>query len=362
MISFIQLENNVLRQDLCTNCGACQNLCPYWKSFQGRTYGEFECNRTEGRCVSFCPRMKTDLASLRAEFFAAADITPELGPVKGLYLTRATAKGGGRAGSQHGGSMTALLQLALREGLLDAAVLSRSQGGLEPQPVLATTAGEIDACRGSSFQIPNSLALLNQALAENIYKKIAVVGTPCKTLAVYKMKAKPLPQQDNNADNIGLVFGLFCGWGLDWRGLSALAARQGLTDLQHLDIPPSRYHCLQLEGAGGQSLQVDLDQVYPLVRSNCHYCADLTAEFSDISVGGARSAEGWETDKGWNQVLTRTDKGAALLELAREQGVLEFRDGVDLEKLKRAAAGKKSNAEKRLREKYNGGVGYLGNR
>ena len=100
---------------------------------------------------------------------------------------------------------------------------------------------------------------------------------------------------------------------------------------------------------------VDLEEIYPLVRKSCSYCDDMTAEFADISVGGARSADGWEVDKGWNQIIVRSDKGMALLELAREKGILEFKalpEGA-LDKLKKASAGKKRTAAENRKELQN---------
>jgi coenzyme F420 hydrogenase subunit beta len=284
--------------------------------------------------------MPTDIRALRDNFFDTATVLDEIGPFRGLYMVRA-ANPSVRQGSQHGGTMTALLLLALRAGFIDAAVAAKSQGGLWPEGVLAATEEEILACRGSSFQIPASLAVLNRALAENRYKKIGVVGTPCKTLAVYKMKAKPNPERDNNADNIGMVFGLFCGWGLDWDGLNALVSRHDAEHTCHIDIPPSQYHCMTVEG--DSQTNINLDEVLPLVRPNCRFCTDMTAEFADISVGGARSPEGWDVDKGWNQVIVRTQKGAELMKLAKEKGVLEFRDVPEgnLERLRKASLGKK---------------------
>lgn len=352
MISTIELDNRVLRKGLCTGCGACQGLCPYWDSVDGRTVLYFECDREDGRCVRFCPRMPTDLGALRAAAFPGETILPELGPYRGLYLTRA-ADAELRAGSQHGGTMTALVELALREGFIDSAVLTRSRGGLEPEGVLAETAEEIRACRGSSFQIPASLAILNRALKENRCKKIGVVGTPCKTLAVYKMKAVPFAENDNHAENIGMVFGLFCGWGLDWEGTQALVARHAAPEaVTHMDILPSKYHCLTLDTPVGRQ-EVNLDEVVPLVRESCRLCTDMTAEFSDLSVGGARSADGWEVDQGWNQVLVRTEKGQALFDLAVRKGVLECKDVPEgnLDKLRRASLGKKRTGVGNLTEK-----------
>lgn len=350
MLSTIALDTQVLRPGLCTGCGACQGMCPYWDSEDGRTICFFDCERRDGRCQRFCPRMPTDLDALRRRFFPAENIVPEIGPFRGLYLTRA-ADEAIRSRAQHGGSMTALVELALAEGFIDAAALTRSKGGLEPEGVLAVTAAEVRACSGSSFQVPPTLAALNRALKEDKYHKIGVVGTPCKTLAVYKMKANPLPENDNHAGNIGMVFGLFCGWGLDWDGLRELAEKHAGT-VSHMDIPPSMYHSLELREDGGKTVSVDLDEVVPLVRSGCRYCADMTAEFADLSIGGARSAGGWDVDKGWNQIIVRSEKGEQLLNLAREKGVLEFKDPMEggLEKLKKASQGKKRTAVKNLRQ------------
>jgi len=295
--------------------------------------------------------MPTDLDALRKKFFSADTILPEIGPFRGLYLTRA-ADASIRAGAQHGGTMTALVELALKEGFIDGAVLTRSKGGLEPEGILATTPEGVRTCSGSSFQVPPTLAVLNKALREDRCHSIGVVGTPCKTLAVYKMKAKPLAENDNHADNIGMVFGLFCGWGLDWDGIRDLTAKHAdPAQVTHMDIPPSKYHSLELREKG-ETVSVNLDEVTPLVRSGCHYCTDMTAEFADLSVGGARSADGWDVDKGWNQVIVRSEKGQQLLDLAREKGILEFKDVPEtgLDKLKGASLGKKRTGVKNLRQ------------
>ena len=359
MLSTIALDTQVIKPGLCTGCGACQGMCPYWDSVDGRTICYFDCERRDGRCQRFCPRMPTDLDALRRQFFPAETILPEIGPFRGLYLTRA-ADESIRANAQHGGTMTALVELALKEGFIDAAVLTRSKGGLNPEGTLAATPEEIRPCHGSSFQVPPTLAVLNRALQEDRYHAIGVVGTPCKTLAVYKMKGNPLPDHDHHASNIGMVFGLFCGWGLDWEGLNALTARHAAPEtVSHTDIPPSKYHSLELR-TGAETVSVNLDEVTPLVRSGCHYCTDMTAEFADLSVGGARSADGWDVDRKWNQVIVRSEKGEQLLKIAREKGVLECREVPEtgLDKLKGASLGKKRTGAKHLRERT-GDLGYL---
>ena len=95
------------------------------------------------------------------------------------------------------------------------------------------------------------------------------------------------------------------------------------------------------------------DTLHPEIERLLHRFDDMTAEFADVSVGGARSAEGWDVDKGWNQLIVRTAKGQQLVDLAREKGVLEFRSFGDeeaeaaaLDKIMRAAASKRSKALK----------------
>jgi coenzyme F420 hydrogenase subunit beta len=97
-------------------------------------------------------------------------------------------------------------------------------------------------------------------------------------------------------------------------------------------------------------MDISLDEINPCVRGACWYCPDLTAEFSDISVGSARLSEGWEEAKNWNQVIVRTPRGQQLLDLARERGLLEFREapGGNLKKLKTASMSKKKTAVKNL--------------
>ncbi len=71
----------------------------------------------------------------------------------------------------------------------------------------------------------------------------------------------PLPDNDNNADHIGLVLGLFCGWGLDWNGIHDLTAKYADADkVSHMDIPPSKYHSLVLREEN-KEISVNLDEV-----------------------------------------------------------------------------------------------------
>jgi coenzyme F420 hydrogenase subunit beta len=339
-----ELEASIIKAGLCTGCGACVNICPYQASYHDRTVTLHLCDLKQGRCYACCPRTPVDREALRGKFHAGMDWTPEVGVVEGFFITRATDEGIRRQ-AQHGGTVTALIALALREGLIDAAILAAEGEGLLPRAITVSDAEAAGKTGKSRFVVSPTVAEFNRTVRSD-YRRIGVVATPCQALALAKMRTQPVTAPDSGIEKLQLVVGLFCGWALSWRELVALVEEKtDLTRVTGMDIPPSRYHTLEVSTTDG-SVRISLDEVNPCVRESCRSCDDMTAEFSDISVGSARLPEGWETARGWNQVIVRTRRGSEILELARRRGVLEFRDvpAGNWEKLKAAALNKKRAA------------------
>ncbi len=345
------LKEKVLDRGLCTHCGACINLCPYAVAYKDQTILMDTCNREEGRCYAFCPRTPTDLQILQEERFSLKDLTPELGAMKGFYLARA-ADPAIRQEAQHGGTVSALLSLALETGMIDLAVISDQEDNFLPSGAVAQKPAEVRKRAKSKFVVTPTLATFNKVVQEGP-EKIGVVATPCQALALAKMRSKPIPHPDSPIDKLKLVIGLFCGWAFSWRELTKLLQTKfGNTPILGLDIPPSKYHSMEVHTPNGIT-EINLDEVLPAVRPACQYCPDMTAEFADISVGSARLPEGWDVARGWNQVIVRSPLGVKLMGLARSRGILEFRDMPEgnLERLKKASLNKKKNAVKNLAEK-----------
>jgi coenzyme F420 hydrogenase subunit beta len=344
-----ELNQEVKDAHFCTGCGACINLCPYQASYRDQVVMLHSCDLKEGGCYAFCPRTPTDLEDLKKRLFDPEDLTRELGAVKGFYLTRA-ADPKIRARAQHGGTVTTLITLALQEGIIDTAVLTEEGRDLLPQGAMVQDPDGIRKGSRSKFVVSPNVAEFNR-LAKEGGKKIGVVATPCQALALAKMRLKPLKNYAERIDQLKLVIGIFCGWALSWRSLvEVLRKKIDLSEIEGMDIPPSKYHLLQLYTKKG-TIDISLDEVTASVRGACWYCPDLTAEFSDLSVGSARLPEGWEQAKGWNQVIVRTSMGQKLLKLAKDKGLLEFREvpGENLPKLKTASLGKKRTAVKNLK-------------
>ena len=343
-----ELHKEVKEAGLCTGCGACVNLCPYHTTYHDEVVMLHTCDLQEGGCYAFCPRTPTDLAELQRLLFDPRDLTPEIGSMKGFYITRA-ADPQTRAGAQHGGTVTTLMALALQEGIIDTAILADEGQRLLPEGTAVGDPAGVKKRGKSRFVVSPNVAELNRVAKEG-GKKIGIVATPCQALALAKMRQKPLASYADRIDRVKLVVGLFCGWALSWRELTALLKKKtDLGEIEGMDIPPSQYHLLQVFTKKG-TLEISLDEVNRSVRGACWYCPDLTAEFSDLSVGSARLSEGWEEAKDWNQVIVRTPLGQKLLDLARERGLLEFRQvpSGNVEKLKNASLGKKKTAVKNL--------------
>jgi coenzyme F420 hydrogenase subunit beta len=343
-----ELQDRVVRAGLCTGCGACVGLCPYQASYEDRLVFLNRCDLKTGRCHAFCPRTPTDLQALRETLFDRADLTPELGAVRGFYLARARDPRV-REKAQHGGSVTALIQLALKEGLIGEAVLTEAGEDLLPREVRIDDPEEVTGLAKSRFVVSPVLGLFNR-LAVDGPGKISIVATPCQALALGKMRFTTVNRKPGPVDRLKLVIGLFCGWALSWEKLrELLQEKAGTRPILGMDVPPSRYHSLDVHTAMG-TITVSLDEVTPCVREACWSCFDMTAEFADISVGSARLPEGWEEARHWNQIIARTREGEELLALAKTRRVLEFRDVPEgnLDRLKQASMNKKRAAIRNL--------------
>ena len=344
------IKNQVIDQGLCTGCAACVGLCPYQKFYRDRTAIIHECDRTWGRCSAYCPRGQVDLNALRQAMFDPADFTPELGAVKGLHMTRASDLQI-RNQAQHGGTVSTLVTLALEQGLIDTAVLAGRGKNHRSESVAVSDPSQVASLAGSKFSVSPTVAKFNE-VSQGGSSGIGVVATPCQALSLARMRVYPQPGDEQRVKNLELVIGLFCGWALSWKELNRLIREKAGTALvKGMDIPPSKHQVMELYTEKG-IITIPMAEVQACVRESCRYCYDLTCEFADLSVGSARSSAGWEVDRGWNQVLVRSEKGQALLDLARARGVLEFKEVPleNLNKLKAASLGKKNTCIAQLEE------------
>jgi len=345
-----KLKKDVLEQSLCTGCGACVGLCPYQVVYADRTVQLFDCDLQDGKCYAFCPRTPADYQQIRGNLFDVDDLTPEIGAVKGYYLSRA-ADPQLRAKAQHGGTVTALLELAMAEGLISSAIVSSRHEELEQEGRLIEAQGQLRDYAKSRFTVSPTVAAFHR-LPDGNTSKVGVVATPCQALALAKMKTAKISGY-TKAESIGLVIGLFCGWTLSMEIFQNLLEKYHLSPeaLTGMDIPAGK-NFLELQTTQGKA-GVPMAEVDACVRTACRYCMDSTAEFADLSVGAARYGGDCDEMHGWNQIIMRSRRGKELLEMAAARAVLEIREAPAsaMRELRNAAADKKRKALKNIVEK-----------
>ena len=336
-----ELVTGVIDAGLCIGCGACVSLCPYLKSHAGKTALLFPCTREQGRCFAYCPKIEVDLDAASHAVFGQPYTTRPLGRFLEVKAARAgiAMKGGT---FQAGGTVSAIITYALKEKLIDAAVLTGREGVRAVPRIVTSPASVVDSAT-SSYAAAPTLSAFNQAVKEG-YRRIGVVATPCQTLALAQMRANPM-NEENFTDPTGLVTGIFCTWALDYRRFrNLLRGRVDESAIVKMDIPPPPAEKMELYTKQG-TVAIPLAEVRAQVPDACGYCFDMTAEFADVSVG---VHEG-RSDS--NTLIIRTGRGKAAVEAAVRAGFLEVSDmpPESLEHLTEAAGNKKRRALDRAR-------------
>ncbi|MEJ2283792.1 MAG: Coenzyme F420 hydrogenase/dehydrogenase, beta subunit C-terminal domain [Desulfobacterales bacterium] len=291
-----ELMEDVHNRELCIGCGACVDLCPYFKNYKGQTSQLFPCTLEQGRCYAYCPKAEVDLNYLYQKIWHRDYDASALGPYRSVLAARAGRQmAPGRF--QAGGTVSALMAYALKNHLIDAAALTR----------------------------------------------LGVVGTPCQLTAVAQMRTQQLDKKQHDVP-VTLSVGLFYKWSLDTRRLNELLDRRlNISTIRGMDIPPPPAGIMALETDNGP-VEIALSEIKPLIPHTCYICLDMTAEFADLSAGM------FENRPGWNTLIVRSAAGDEIVEQARQEGFIETEDfpAEALKHLSRAAAEKKERSLRTL--------------
>ncbi len=349
-----ELFDEVINQGLCAGCGACITGCPYIVAHGGRIVVLDKCTGTEGDCYKHCPRTSFDIDGVNRAVFGTDYCEGQIGRVLDIFMARAKDPEIKERG-QDGGTVTSLLALALQDGLIDVVACTRMDEDRAPHGYLARSRLELLQCAGSSYEAGFGLEAY-RSLPKEGTERVAIVGTGCQIEAVGKMK-QCSPKNSPNPQNIGLTLGLFCGWALSPRTFHPyLKTMCELSQVCKFDIPHTPHYSFDFHFENQDIRSVSLDEIKPYINPGCHYCWDLTAEFSDISIGSAGSAF-----PGWNTVLVRSPSGADLIALANRNGIIEIQALPEkrLEHLKSVSLKRKRAAVKKITEKTGSGKDLL---
>lgn len=307
-----EIRAGVLDSGLCTGCGACVSLCPYFATHKGKTVMHFNCTRDEGRCHAHCPRAEVDLDMISTQMPGNGYPATPLGSYISIHAARAGEKAG-LSNFQTAGTVSALMKFALEKGYIDSAVLTKNEDGFGV-PVIVDNPREVEKASGSRYSVSPTVKGVNEAIISG-RRKIGAVGTPCQTIAIAQMRGNPM-KQEGFSDPIALSVGLFCTWALTASDFTALLKSMGdISTIRKLDIPPPPAAVMEIE-TGSKSYIIPLEEIRKLIPEACSYCHDMTAEFADISVGV------FEGKTKQNIAIIRTERGRKIFEKAVNAGYL----------------------------------------
>ncbi|MFO7798095.1 MAG: Coenzyme F420 hydrogenase/dehydrogenase, beta subunit C-terminal domain [Promethearchaeati archaeon] len=326
--TFKDLDKEVIQKDLCCACGACVAYCES-QSFDVIKLDEYipkfkskknEDNCTEcGLCYYICPQTDT-LEELLVENL---EIQDELGHIIDIIAAKTTREAINKVG-QDGGIVTTILSYLFEKNKIDAAVVSEYDEELHPKPKLIFDKEELLKSAGTRYSISSQVLPLKDLYniplqiqkEKGIYDidqiRVAFVGTPCQVKALRKMKLLSIKP----AHVVKYIISLFCFENFEYSTLYELIRKdKGIkpSDIKKTYIKKNFF----VESEKGDTLEVNIKNLDPAVRSHCKVCDDFAGRFSDISVGSTGAPENYSI------IITRTEPGQKLIETLLSQKYID---------------------------------------
>lgn len=271
-------EELLIDEDVCINCGLCYACCH--RSFFPKELNEYEIDRKENIQYHKGINYYKDILTAQTNDIEIKNI------------------------AQDGGVVTTLFKEALEEKIIDGALVVgnfSNSSFLKPMPMLIENERTLLKSCGTKYSNAHLLTILHEAKK---YKKLGIVGTPCVLQALKKISYYPLNKPF--FDNISLKIGVFCMESFDYNKTISIIKNEfklNPKNVKKMDINRGRFIIYDKKG---KSSDISLKKIRKYGRYGCFACSDLTAQFSDISVGSIGSNPKWST------VIIRNEKGENL--------------------------------------------------
>ena len=314
---------------LCVSCGACAAVCPQSAVTMQETPGGLlwptvdgdRCTEC-GACAAICPGLRL------APEVVAADMDPFEGHVSAVYRAQATDPALLRD-AQSGGAASVLVLAALREGMIDRAVVTKwpDDGGLRPVTVATDDATDIRSARGSKYCPAPIMSTVAPILEER--GRICLVGLPCHIHALRNLQHESPRHRHAAVVAIGVV----CDRLLSYIAIDYLIRRSGL-DASRVKAfefrskhwrgwPGDTYVC---EGSRKERYvprEVRVACKDTFTPPACRLCFDKLNLLSDVTVGDGYGLG--HDPAGVSGVLVRTEEGRRLVDCAARSGALALK-------------------------------------
>jgi coenzyme F420 hydrogenase subunit beta len=217
---------------------------------------------------------------------------------------------------QDGGVVSTLLTVALKNGIINGAVVSgiSNEKPFYPVPKLVTNPEEVLECAGTRYSYsPNMLAFREGVKDKEA--KLAFVGTPCQIYVIRNMQMLPLKKY---AKALDFTIGLMCTETFTYEGLMEKHI-QGVMGIDLQNVTKINIKGKILVATKSNEVKgIPLKVAKQYARKTCDLCTDFSSELADISTGGLGMT-------GWTLTILRTKKGEEMFEYAQRKGLLEIK-------------------------------------
>lgn len=327
-----RLETEVWSLDNCAGCGLCVAACSKqvlaWEAggdhpvlqkrtkTVGYTRGTLDsCTFCQKFCEEACPRLQR-WAPLEARVFLAASAR---GPVK--------------TGAPND-VIRSILTAGRSAGLLDGVVmLDVDPWELKPVARVVSTVEDIVGSVGPQYMWAPVFDALNEAIFERGMQNVAIVGTPCASQAVRRIKASTNTRLSPYQDAIRLTVAVFCTGIYKPEVVEEILIKRmdvARDQVKRLEISPDR-EWMRAVLWDGSVRTIPRQQAESYTRPGCGSCDDYLGESADVAVGKLGAPEGMST------LIIRSRTGDVFVRNAIQMNLLETSREVDVETLEAAA-------------------------
>ncbi len=330
------LYQEVVTSGLCTGCAGCIIVCPHDVLKYDDTAGAYKPWKVEAdggptdcthgvkgctMCTRACPRFRDWEPEIDNFLFGRPRSADEVaGVCEEVLLARATDPQVLENG-QDGGLVSAILIWALEHDVIDAALVSATEGNgssWRAVPLLARSREDVLKSAGSRYTYSANPLAYRDAI-EMGAERIALVGMSCQASLPAVMSAR---KAGKVARRLALSIGLLCSKTFDESIFEELfEAKYGLAraDISKINIKG----VFQIWTKDGTYHEVPLKEGHAWTREGCKSCPDFAAEHADISTGGIGAFGDWTL------TVVRTEQGRSIISRMTADGVIETRPGED---------------------------------
>jgi coenzyme F420 hydrogenase subunit beta len=331
---------SVVRDGLCSQCGACASACPHSnirirRDRHYRYFPEVEddrvcMNRCANFCSTICPGLHED-SSLWEQEPVTFDNYEQwcTGKIHGTWIGYAADPGVRLRGSS-GGVVTALLTCLLESGRINGALVlgPYNAASKEHDAFIARSREDIESAWGSKYYPMPVGKKFKELMTPGHTYAVVLLGCHMRALRLMERKYPVLKT------NILLRIGLICGYCSGFKAIADQVKTWGQADLSRV----TTIHYREGKWPGnvrvkGESMDRQTIIYEFLLRlpfttnARCMICSDLMNETSDITIGDAWLPElTGKRDNGWSVLAVRSGETRRLILEAQTQGYIHLQE------------------------------------